>query len=64
MEEIKTCPFCGASATIEEHNANFGVVFSVGCNSDIEPECMGYQSLTMFNTRAEAIAAWNRRAQT
>lgn len=25
---------------------------------------MGYQSFTEFNTRAEAIAAWNKRAPT
>lgn len=35
--------------------------FSVGCDSWQEETCMGYQSLTTFATRTEAIAAWNKR---
>lgn len=59
------CPFCGAKASIEEFPINSSepdiVKFSVGCDSDNEPECMGYQSLTMFDRRADAINAWNKR---
>ena len=65
-EAILPCPFCGASASVEEHprgiRGDIDVVFSVGCDSRSESECMGYQSLTCFNTAAEAIKAWNRRA--
>ncbi len=63
MIAIQPCPFCGASASIEEMPSGVteGVLFSVGCDSEHEAECMGYQSLTAFNTRGEAITAWNRR---
>lgn len=37
-------------------------MFSVGCDSEFEALCYGYQSLTEFNTRKEAIEAWNKRA--
>lgn len=64
-QEILPCPFCGASASIEEIpyglRQDIEVRFSVGCDSTSEAECMGYQSITVFNTRAEAIKAWNRR---
>ena len=60
--EIKPCPFCGASATIEElSDGPLGIRFSVGCDSETEADCMGYQSFTSFNRRGEAIAAWNKR---
>jgi hypothetical protein len=69
---LLSCPFCGAEAAMEEYPAlplkdSKGqtierVQFSVGCNSTTEESCMGYQSLTMFNTREEAAAAWNKRA--
>jgi Restriction alleviation protein Lar len=70
-EEILPCPFCGGKATVEEVPSfapsaliNNSVRFSVGCNDgDREILCMGYQSLTSFNTQAEAIAAWNKRAE-
>ena len=66
LPEIKPCPFCGASASVEETRASGlkvdGVMFSVGCDSETEATCMGYQSLTAFNTRREAIEAWNKRS--
>lgn len=56
------CPFCGGPAAIEEVGEDGGHVrFTVGCTSD-ESDCMGYQSLTTFARRGEAIAAWNTRA--
>lgn len=62
--EIKPCPFCGAPASVEECPSGVanGVMLSVGCDSTMEADCMGYQSTTEFNTRKEAIAAWNKRA--
>jgi Lar family restriction alleviation protein len=63
---LKPCPFCGASASVEEVDTGLGhggVSFSVGCDSKNEAACMGYQSYTIFSTRKEAIAAWNRRAR-
>jgi hypothetical protein len=63
IEELKPCPFCGGPAELEEVD---GGGWSVGCE---EKElsvhyCMGYQSLTSFATKAEAIAAWNTRTAT
>lgn len=65
MDEIKPCPFCGAAASVEEiAGAVDGVRFSVGCDSMTDLDCYGYQSLTTFARRGEAIEAWNRRAAT
>lgn len=61
--EILPCPFCGGAATVEEveeKSTPNGVRFSVGCASD-EADCMGYQSLTTFPRRSDAIVAWNKR---
>lgn len=62
---ILPCPFCGGPASLEETTSGATVdsqaAFSVGCDAD-EAECMGYQSLTTFARRSDAIAAWNRRA--
>lgn len=61
--QILPCPFCGASASVEEIPLDaLGVQFSVGCDSPSEDSCMGYQSFQQFNTRKAAIAAWNKRA--
>ncbi len=64
--DIDPCPFCGATASVEEIPAAVGpadaVRFTVGCDSQTEADCVGYQSLTTFDTRRAAIAAWNRRA--
>lgn len=72
IEELLPCPFCGGSAQTEHFEGNLGRWrWSVGCNDHKqeaedggEPvrECYGFQSMTSFATKAEAIAAWNRRA--
>ncbi len=64
---LKSCPFCGAPASMEEFgghsNVKLGAVrFSVGCDSPDEVDCMGYQSLTTYPTRKDAAAAWNKRS--
>lgn len=64
--EIKPCPFCGASATVEEIPTGLTGIsnYTVGCDSKEVLDCYGYQSLTEFATKIEAIKAWNRRAPT
>lgn len=63
--EIASCPFCGGPASVEELGSAVtrtdAVSFSVGCDAD-EANCPGYQSLTTFSRRSDAVAAWNRRA--
>jgi hypothetical protein len=34
----------------------------VGCDSQEEESCMGYQTFTTFQRRIDAIKAWNKRA--
>ena len=64
-DELLPCPFCGGEAVVEEVENAIGltgsVCFSVGCNSPDEESCMGYQSLTTFSRRSDAIKAWNTR---
>lgn len=59
--EIFPCPFCGGVASVEAVGGAVGVAFTVGCDTDAEGDCYGYQSLTTFARRSDAIAAWNRR---
>ena len=60
--KLLRCPFCGGPAVLEEIKDDGGNVrFSVGCTAD-EAACMGYQSLTTFARRSDAVAAWNTRA--
>ena len=72
MTELLPCPFCGGAAQAEHFESKLGRWrWSIGCNDHTseaddggEPaaECYGFQSMTSFATKAEAIAAWNRRA--
>ena len=65
-----SCPFCGTVAVVEQVEARgtSGVRFSVGCMTPddfVEGEgdrCFGHMSFATFNTKAEAVTAWNRRA--
>jgi Restriction alleviation protein Lar len=64
-DTILSCPFCGGPGVVEEveeKSSLSGIRFSVGCNSSTEADCMGYQSLTTFARRSEAVEAWNKRA--
>lgn len=58
--EIKPCPFCGGKAesdTVEDGDTKG---FRVSCcNSD----CQVGPTTAVFPTKAEAVAAWNRRAE-
>lgn len=62
--DLKPCPWCGGPADIEEIGGRdgAGASFSVGCHDgDGSSVCFGYQSLTQFARKSEAIAAWNKR---
>lgn len=63
--ELLPCPFCGAEAVIEEIPGGYvDCTFSVGCNSKEEVNCIGFQTLSNYNTKREAAEAWNKRDPT
>ena len=55
--KLKPCPFCGREdirAKIMNHEGyDVGIVFCINCGAQIRA----------FNSQAEAIEAWNRRAE-
>ena len=62
-QKLKPCPFCGGKAIIEYESQNVGyaddfVGYSVHCSNN---QCIGHNMFTVYASRAEAIAAWNRR---
>lgn len=60
MDELKRCPFCGAEAkTIENEALGW---WYIGCSNS---SCLMWADTQMVihTTEAEAIAAWNRRAE-
>lgn len=60
MSELLPCPFCGGEASIVDHHNDDGSV-SVGCANDT---CLGFSGLGwLYATEAEAIEAWNIRAE-
>lgn len=59
--EPKPCPFCGGEAVIEEQPLGHGKIYCAGLDCPIH-SMVGYGKGGHCKTRAEAIAAWNRRA--
>lgn len=67
MADLLPCPFCGGIATLEEVTSDHGpddIRFSIGCNDGETTgfHCFGYQSLSTYPRRSDAVEAWNRRA--
>lgn len=62
MSELLPCPFCGGEANTLHKPHVIDMRYSVGCNDD---ECRGFIGLSwLYKTEAEAVAAWNTRADT
>lgn len=56
--EPKPCPFCGGAAVVSEEEC------FIACGNDncVITPCLDWSVAPKINTKAEAIAAWNRRA--
>ncbi len=57
---LKSCPFCGGPAALEEVDHSGYVAWSVGCNNQ-DVDCIAYQMLATFTRKSEAAEAWNKR---
>lgn len=60
-EKLLNCPFCGGEASVEEVDHYGKTMFSCGCTTE---NCMGYQSMAVFNRKKEVVQYWNTRHQT
>ena len=57
MSDLKPCPFCGGEAEmLTAESMNGGYLFGIMCN-----DCCSRGDV--YDTEAEAIAAWNSRAE-
>ena len=61
-EELKPCPFCGGKAELEVLKYFRGDMYAIYCTADLSPEKRHGHFITDYETEAEAIADWNRRA--
>ena len=60
--ELAPCPVCGGEAWIDYFDDDIDVgMFVEGWAVDCDGSCAG--DITVYETRAEAIAAWNAAAQ-
>lgn len=57
MYELKPCPFCGGETKIRTYSSMGLIAFFVRCN-----DCAAES--TCYDTKEEAVAAWNKRAET
>ena len=60
MSDLKPCPFCGEEARLTYSTDNHRKPY-VTCDTPKCPGCNTYQ--WHYHTEAEAIEAWNRRAE-
>ena len=58
MSELKPCPFCGGEAELVDCEA----FFYVRCSN--HDECKIFVITEDMETKEDAIAIWNRRAET
>ena len=64
QDKLKLCPFCGGKAMYfyreskDSHGWSYEVDHGVSCNSI---DC--YANMGTYETKEEAISAWNRRVE-
>lgn len=61
--DLKPCPFCGGAARVDHGEIpRTGVnVWKIGCGNE-EVDCIATEMVSSYSRRAEAAAAWNKRA--
>ena len=68
IEELKPCPFCGGEAEVWNHHYEEKdiTLWLVRCKErpyEAERACYASDSFISFDTKEEAIEAWNTRAE-
>lgn len=61
MNELRPCPFCGGEARIHASHHGDTHYYQVECGN--EYDCGAWPTVRVHHTEAEAIAAWNSRAE-
>ena len=62
MSDLKQCPFCGGEADVTLSQSRYGQFYAI--HHDAVGNCpASYVNSMHFATEAEAIAAWNSRAE-
>mgnify|MGYP002521701163 CR=1 FL=1 len=67
--ELKPCPFCGGSAKVmhmdvgDHADGSPWMVWAVWCDDDLNAEYSHGHYIDNYETRDEAVEAWNRRAE-
>jgi len=56
MTELKSCPFCGAKAVLEENHG----LYTISCQNY---ECIVCVYTLYVSDKTKAIEAWNRRVK-
>lgn len=60
--DLKTCPFCGAPALLDEDDGSNGHTnfpFAIYCGGD---SCPAYSLAVISKAKDDCIARWNRRS--
>lgn len=60
--KLKMCPFCGGKAKVRSEDRKKGKAYWAYCAEPIETGCDVRPVTCKFDTKEEAIEAWNRRA--
>ena len=59
-EKLKPCPFCGGEAIIKCHDKDYSDNWFVYC-ANLDGNCEIHPYTWFYETKEEAIGAWNRR---
>ena len=58
-EKLKSCPFCGGEAELDHFDSDEWYI----CCANLDGECEIRPSTRFYETKEEAIEAWNRRSE-